>query len=86
MLNLTTASTIIISHSSYTVKLYSSHFTKETFVEVHVLLSYIQMYQFQKVDIPEEVIDKKDLMEKLLPFSISISQYESAINMDDITM
>ena len=46
----------------------------------------LQMYQFEKVGIPSDPEEGATLAEKLMRFSVSLMQFKSAAEMDDVTM
>ena len=46
----------------------------------------MQMYQFEKVEIPSDSEEAAVLAEKLMKFGVSLMQYTSAIKVEDVTM
>ena len=45
-----------------------------------------QLYRFRKEPVPENPEEKLKMVECLMKFGVSITQYEKAYNMPDITM
>lgn len=45
-----------------------------------------QLYRFRKEPVPENSEEKLKMVERLMKFGVSITQYEKAYNMPDITM
>jgi hypothetical protein len=44
------------------------------------------LYKFHKEPVPENPEEKMKIVESLMKFGVSITQYEKAYNMPDITM
>ena len=44
------------------------------------------MYEFKKAPIPDDEDKKTDFVEKLMKFGVSITQYDSALKKEDITV
>ena len=49
-------------------------------------LSLSQLYSFRKEPVPENRDEKLKMIESLMKFGVSITQYEKAYNMPDITV
>lgn len=44
------------------------------------------MYEFEKAPIPDDEGKKTEFLEKLMMFGVSITQYDTALKKDDITV
>ena len=54
---------------------------------IHVclcLMSILQQYEFEKVQIPENQEGKVELSKKLSPYGVSLTQYARALNQPEI--
>ena len=45
----------------------------------------LQLYEFHKNEVPETQEEKEEFAEKLNKFGVSISQYASTLEMDNVT-
>lgn len=46
----------------------------------------MQLYEFHKSDIPEDVDQRAELIEKLLKFNVSLKLYQESLKLPNITM
>ena len=46
---------------------------------------FLQLYEFHKKEIPDGDDDKEEFATKLMKYSVSLQQYQTALSLDNIT-